>query len=299
MKHKFKYYFIATRFPFITASVLPVFFCAAWMRHYHFAVQLPLVLLCAVGTVCVHLAANTLNDYYDWDHSDKDNLHASPFNGGSRRILGKVMLHRTFFFLAMIFLIGAAGILLLLFLRARYGLLPIAVIAVVLGLGYSMPPLKLQSRGLGELAIFVAFGPLLTLGTLYVLTGHMHVTFALIGVPMGLLTTSIIWLNEFPDIEADQRANKRTGVVRLGLRFSTYIFLGLQVAYYMSVVGLSWLGIFPWIAVVVAAFLPTTLSVVRQLFRVAHQPERIHKLQARTILFQVLNVAGLTLILFV
>ena len=88
-------------------------------------------------------------------------------------------------------------------------------------------------KGLGELTIFLAFGPLITLGTAFAIFNgnlssidHNHfMNCLLIGVPMGLLTTNILLINEFPDMKSDMKTNKNHLVVTFGKKASRWIYL--------------------------------------------------------------------------
>jgi 1,4-dihydroxy-2-naphthoate octaprenyltransferase len=68
-------------------------------------------------------------------------------------------------------------------------------------------------------------GPLATAGTVYALTGQVSLVDFLIGVPIGLLTTAILWINQFPDEQADRQAGKINLVVVLGARRARWGYL--------------------------------------------------------------------------
>ena len=105
-----------------------------------------------------------------------------------------------------------------------------------LGYFYTAPPLRLVARkGLGELTIFLTFGPLITIGTAFaIFNGDLNSTEHLInclyiGIPMGLLTTNILLINEFPDMESDQKTHKNHLVVTFGKENSRWIYLFILV----------------------------------------------------------------------
>ena len=100
------------------------------------------------------------------------------------------------------------------------------------GYFYTARPLRLVARrGLGEIAIFLAFGPLLTLGTGFAIFNGDFVNSdhffncILMGIPMGLLTTNILLINEFPDMKSDAKTGKNHLVVTFGKKFSRWIYL--------------------------------------------------------------------------
>ena len=102
-----------------------------------------------------------------------------------------------------------------------------------LGYFYTARPLRLVARrGLGELAIFLAFGPLLTLGTGYAISsetiGFLSSEFYMLlslGVPFGFLTTNILYINLFPDAESDAKTGKNHLVVTFGKKAARWGYL--------------------------------------------------------------------------
>jgi len=168
-----------------------------------------------VGIIGLHLGANLLNDYFDARGSDPINMRVTPFSGGSRAIQDgelapRMVLSMAIFFFAIGFTIGIWLICL-----NRPLVIPIGLLGLGAGWAYSAPPLQLMSRGWGEAVIFFAFGPLVTLGTYYVMSGSLSWPAFAIGVPQGFFITGVIWINQFPDYEADRSANKRNLVVKL------------------------------------------------------------------------------------
>ena len=104
---------------------------------------------------------------------------------------------------------------------------------MLLGYFYTARPIRLSSRnGLGELSIFLALGPLLTLGTAFAISSESIYLysdavyhFLFFGIPMGLLTTNILFINQFPDAESDAKTGKNNLVVSLGKENSRWLYL--------------------------------------------------------------------------
>lgn len=109
-----------------------------------------------------------------------------------------------------------AGLLLGVFRDVR--ILWIGFVGLFFAVGYSLPPLKFSYRGLGELAVGVTFGPLMLAGSYLLQARALDWRAPLVGVPLGFLIANVLWINQFPDYEADRRGGKRTWVVRLGPR---------------------------------------------------------------------------------
>ena len=156
-------------------------------------------------------------------------------------------------------------------------------------------PVQIMSLGLGELMIFLAFGPILTWGAYYVQTGKFSLAGAAVSLPLAFLITAISWINEFPDMEADLAAAKHHLVARLGLKGSRWVYAALMIAPFVSLFVL--MEIFHLPDLIVAALLPLPLAVraVRLVFRTPPTDPEFVPAQALTI--QTHFLTGLTLTL--
>ncbi len=228
---------VITRAPFLTAALMPVFiggaFAAAMIGDAAFpAFNFTLTL---IGVCLLHLASNVYNDYFDWK-SGTDQANANYFlkySGGSRAIeLGLTDLAGTFR-VATGLLLTAVVIGLYLTWQVGWGVLLYGLLGAALGYFYTAPPVRLVARhGLGEIAIGLAFGPLITAGTAYVVTGTFDPTWAtfFIGLPVGLLTANILIINQIPDLEADASTGKNHLVVTLGRDRTPWLYGGTLLA---------------------------------------------------------------------
>ena len=228
-----------TRMPFTSASILPIFAVGAYFAGIGDNLfNITNFILCLLGVMIAHLSSNVLNDYFDVkDGTDEENSdYFQQVSGGSRAIeLGLITLNGTkklgFILTTIALIIG--GIILFSTNPANINSVIICALAgLFLGYFYTAPPLRLVARkGLGELTIFLTFGPLITLGTAFAIfdgdlasTEHL-INCLYIGIPMGLLTTNILLINEFPDMESDQKTHKNHLVVTFGKENSRWIYL--------------------------------------------------------------------------
>jgi 1,4-dihydroxy-2-naphthoate octaprenyltransferase len=272
----------AMRLPFLTGSLLPVVLAGA-LSYLHGSFRfLPLVIV-LIGVGALHLGANLINDYYDDPGSDRINLHPTPFSGGSRVIQEELMAARTVWAMAMgFFLLGtAAGVWLA--LTGRPFVIVIGLLGFLSGYLYSAAPVNFMSRGLGEMTIFMAFGPLITWGTYYVMTGLLTWQAFALGIPLGFLITAVIWINQFPDCEADRRAGKRNWVVRLGRDRSRIIYLVLMLGPYAVI--LYWIFAWKdsWLYLAVLLTMPLALKAIKILNAHYQTYDEIIPAQALTI----------------
>ena len=243
-----------TRGGFTLASILPMVVVSYFLSSNG---NLSFInsILAIIGVFFLHLFSNLYNDYFDVKHgTDEANseyfnvgdkstvLRGAQISGGSRAIeLGLITLKNTkklaniMLFISMFFLIMVCCNSYLItnsFSNIKaMGL--IALIASLLGYFYTAKPIRLSGRkGLGELTIFLSFGPLLTVGSAIAMSTNTIVLdyqnlrdFILIGIPLGLLTTNILFINQFPDYNSDKISGKTNLVVLFGKKLSRWIFL--------------------------------------------------------------------------
>jgi len=261
-----KTYLKALRLPFLAGSIIPFVTASAFVfQRGSFS---PLAFFMAlIGLEALHLGSNLLNDYYDASGSDPINIRLTPFSGGSRVIQEREIQPNTILGLSILFFaIGVACGMWFAFWGRPYVLL-IGLCGLLAGWTYSSPPLKLMCRGLGEPLIFIAFGPLITLGTYYVMTGSLSWSAFLLGVPNGLLIMAIIWINEFPDYQADLEANKRNLVIRLGLRRARYLYCMIMVLPFLAIILLIYLIGLPILVIISLGAFPLASKAIHILWR--------------------------------
>jgi 1,4-dihydroxy-2-naphthoate polyprenyltransferase len=231
----------------------------------------------------LHLGANLLNDYYDARGSDPINLRPTPFSGGSRviqegKISAVVVLLMGVFFLA----VGVGSGIWLVILERPWVIL-FGGLGLFAGWVYSASPFQYMSKGLGELVIFLAFGPLITLGAYYVMTNSVNWSAFVLGFPQGFLVAGIIWINEFPDYEADRKAGKWNLVVRLGLKSSRYGYCVIMLCAFLSVIFLVGAVGMPYLIMVSFASLPLAFKATKIFWKQYQSHEGLIPAQAMTI----------------
>jgi 1,4-dihydroxy-2-naphthoate octaprenyltransferase len=210
------------RAPFFTGSLVPVTFGIALAYHYYGTVNIPLAIVTLIGVLAIHAGANVANDYFDHlSGNDETNTRfIRPFTGGSRLIQqGKLSPTQVLAFSIVCFLIGGISALYLTYI-VGWPILALASIGIAGGYAYTAPPPKLVYRGWGELTIAILFGILPTLGAYYVQTRTFESSVLIAALPITLLITAILFVNQFPDYLADKAVAKRNWVVRLGPRLA-------------------------------------------------------------------------------
>ena len=232
-----------TRLPFLSATWIPIIAAVVWGIEENLITKMDWTTFTFVflGGSFLHLAANTYNDYFDWT-SGTDQLNNDYFlqlSGGSRAIELGLINEKQLFKLATTFL-ALAGIMGLGVMYTlgdnRLELFYYGLVGAFSAYFYTGYPLRLVARkGIGELLIGLNYGPLMTMGTLFAMSGTHNWDAFLFGIPLGILTTAILWINQFPDRESDEIAGKHHLVVVLGLEKSSWGYLMLMLSAFSSI----------------------------------------------------------------
>jgi 1,4-dihydroxy-2-naphthoate octaprenyltransferase len=227
------------RLPFLTVTIGGVILGTSFAWWKNSAFDLGRFLLVFVGACFFHIACNVANDYFDFlSGGDALNINALvPFSGGSRMILDGNVKPQEALTVSIIFaFLGSAIGLYLNFVSEGNIILFIGIAALFLIYGYNGFPLRLVNKGLGEIAIFFAWGPLIVVGSYYVQTQRFSSVWPLVvSVPSGILTTLVLLINEFADREADAATGRKTWVILFGYRASLSIFLILALFCFVTV----------------------------------------------------------------
>lgn len=297
-RNPFVRYVAATRPAFLAASLMACLLGLAIVWHDGIALDIAPALATLLFAVLAHAGTNVLNDYYDaLNGTDAQNTERIfPFTGGSRFIQNGVLTEaqtRNFGF-ALLAGVALAGLWLM--SRSAPQLLYIGLAGLFIGWAYSAPPLKLNSRGLGELCVTAGILTI-TLGADFVQRKGFAVAPFIAGFSYALLATSLLYINQFPDRSADTAAGKLHWVARLEVgqaRWGYVLIVALAYIWLLLVVALGWL---PLLALLALFSLPLSMAAVRQLLRHAAQPQQLAAAIKLTIAAMLVHGALLTLAL--
>ncbi len=241
----------ALRLPFVTVSVLPFLFGSLLARPC-FNIGNFFYGLAAV--VFTHLSANLANDYADsLSGADWKDRHFYKFFGGSKLIQEGVLTEKFYLYLAVAFF-SAAWIFILFLAKTINSSLIIVFYSMILlfSWAYSAKPLQLSYRKMGELVIFVLFGPVLVMGGYFIQTQIFPTREGfLLSLPFGFLTTAILYSNEVPDFTTDKASGKLNWVSLIGQNKAFVIYLVLEIAAFFSIgmnLILGLLSPFAWLS---------------------------------------------------
>jgi len=264
----------ATRPQFFTVIILPILLGTAIAWHLQ-GIFLPFYLaLALIAGILIHAGINVLNDYFD--HLNQTDIfnHSplTPFAGGSRMIQNGVLTVTETYWFGLILILVAIIIGSFLVSVRGLPLLWIGIFGILSGYFYSAPPFSFIDKGVGELLIGLNFGILAVLGAYYVQTQDLSLTAVIASLPLTGLVTAILYINEFPDHNADKQAGKNNLVVRLGptsARAIYTILIGLSfIAVALGVVFAS----LPLFSLASLLALPLGFLAVKNLYRNYDKP---------------------------
>jgi len=266
---RLKIYFLATRPQFFTAIILPVGLGAAVAWYEHKIFSLSCFFLSFLAAVFYNAGINVLNDYFDYMNGT-DNINRAgltPFTGGSRMIQNKIMTPKETYLLGVaLLIIGSIIGLYLVYDRGMF-LFFIGVVGLFSGYYYSAPPLFFVGKGVGELLVGLNCGLLSVVGSYYVQAQDVSTVVVFASLPLSFLIAAILYINEFPDYDADKAVGKNHWVVRLGKKNARWGFALLMAGAYASIVIGVIINLLPGIALFVILTGVFGIKAVNGLFK--------------------------------
>lgn len=292
-------YFFATRPPFLIATLAACLLGLASANRGGLQIESGLAAMTVLLALLTHAAVNVLNDYFDAlngaDDLNTERLY--PFTGGSRFIQNGVLsaAQTARFGYALLGAVVLGGLWLI--AQTGAGLLWLGAGGLLLGWAYSAPPLKLNSRGWGELCVLLGFLGV-TVGADFVQRKAFAWQPVITGLPYALLVTNLLFINQFPDRKADMRAGKRHWVARLPLHQAVLGYPLIAALALLCLFWGVWAGALPK-ASLLSAF-PVLFSFVasRHVMYFAEMPARLRPAIQLTLAAMLGHSLTLTLILF-
>lgn len=284
---------LAARPKTLTAALLPVMAATALaLRHDAFAWQ-P-ALLCILFAALMQVAANFINDLFDYLRGTDGTDRLGPERACAQGWITPRAMRRG---IAVVLTAAcAAGLCLLPY--GGWPLVGLGAACVVFAFLYTT---MLSYCGMGDLLVWLFFGIVPVAGTYYVQAGSLCAEVWLVAAGCGLVTDTLLVLNNYRDRHTDRRAHKRTLIATLGGRFGSAFYLGQGIAGYLSIAALSLWGV-TWAPIVVALYLPFHISTWRTMVRIrrGRALNRVLALTSRNmVIFALLTVVALLADLYI
>jgi 1,4-dihydroxy-2-naphthoate octaprenyltransferase len=261
----------AIRIRFLLASVIAVSNGLA-IAYWKYGIIDPVyAVLTYIGVVFLHASVDLLNDYWDYKRGIDSSTKRTKFSGGTGVLPENLLTPRTVYIAGIIFLILGASI------GAYFVAIRGITIAVILSFAvvaiyfYST---RIVNAGLGELFVAIK-GAMIVLGTLYVQNAVLEPAALYVGAIVGILSATVLFINSFPDYEADRSKGRRTLVIILGRKTGSSIFPIFIITAYALIVGGIFLGFTKIYSLVSFASIPVAIKSILSLRK---EPESIEKI---------------------
>jgi 1,4-dihydroxy-2-naphthoate octaprenyltransferase len=221
-----------------------------------------------LAVTSIQLMTHLSNEYFDLP-ADRLNPAPTRWAGGSQVLVrGELQPAVAAVAAAVAGTVGLAAALVLALADDTGPLaLPLIVLALILTLQYSAPPLVLHSSGVGEIVEAGIVMGLTPLVGFYLQAGKLALRPLLAVVPLVVLQVNMMLMVHLPDEIGDRAAGKRTLVVRLGPARAVQLHNGLLIANYSLLPLLLWAGIHPLVVASLLALAPVALWLAWQLAR--------------------------------
>jgi 1,4-dihydroxy-2-naphthoate octaprenyltransferase len=254
-----KVWLLETRPHFLILSVVLAFLgtCMAWYDH---AFNLGYALLAGFGLLLCHISVNVLNDYYDYTSGVDLKTQRTPFSGGSGFLPAAALKPRQVFWFGLVSLLLAVPIGIYFVLVSGWLLLPLLIIAAVCVLLYT--PFLTKVRW-PEWAPGVGLGALPVLGMYFVQTGTYTLPAVVASIPSGILVHNLLFLNEFPDTEADKSVNRKTLPIVMGKAKASVLYSVLTALVYVWIIGSVIARMMPIFCLIALLTLPFAIKAIQ------------------------------------
>jgi 1,4-dihydroxy-2-naphthoate polyprenyltransferase len=189
-------------------------------------------LLVLIGALFTHMAVNVFNNYFDYRSKIDARTTKTPFSGGVSILVEGKMKPATAFGVGLLCLIGAGAIGMYFLARQFYPLFPILLYGLVAICFYT--PVFSRIHALSEIVAGTGFG-FMGLGAYVTQARIVDAAGIAVFVPVSILVGLLLFLNEFPDVEADKAAGRKHVVILFGRKTSAWIYVIFLVATYLSI----------------------------------------------------------------
>lgn len=236
--HPLKIWLLAIRPKTLPAAAGPVIVGTA-VAAGDGAFKLLPALAALLATFLLQIGSNLANDIFDFKKGSDTRERTGPLRVTQaglltpRQVTTGMWLVFALAFVVGLYLIAVGG----------WPILVIGILSIIAAIAYTGGPYPLGYHGLGEVFVFIFFGPVAVIGTYFVQAGTVSTGSWWASLPVGLLITAILVVNNLRDMDEDKKVGKKTLAVRLGREktlWEYYLLLGIS---YLIPLLMWWVGL--------------------------------------------------------
>ena len=247
------------RAPFLPLSVVLAFLGAS-IAWYDGAFHLGYALLAGFGILLAHISVDVLNEYADYKSGVDLETIKTPFSGGSGALPSGLISPKQALWLGLGSFIIIIPIGVYFVLVKGWLLLPLLVVAALCIFLYT--PFILKTRW-PEWAPGLGMGALPVIGAYFVQTGAYTLPAIIASVPSFILVHNLLLLNEFPDIEADRKAGRKTSPITMGKSKASIFYSVMTGVVYLWIIGGVVGGQMPKFSLIALLTIPFAIKAIR------------------------------------
>lgn len=292
-KPTLKNWVIAVRPWSFAVSALPAFVAMMYTIHTHpeSSANWILGVVAVIGAVIFHAGGNLISDYNDYKYGvDRDG------KVGADTLTSKLFLPKQILVYGWSFI--TIGVILGLFLVSQtgMGLIWIGLFGTIGALFYY----RFKFKALGDLLIFLVYGPTIMLGTGYVMLGHIDWALLFVSFPMAFITVNVLHSNNTRDIRSDRYAEIKTYAMVIGVKASIIHYYLLTILSYLSIIVMVIMNILPVTALITLITIPVAVRNCKAMSQVTEDNmSPINDLDKGTAQLQLMFSASLSLALII
>ncbi|MCX6558039.1 MAG: prenyltransferase [Candidatus Aminicenantes bacterium] len=268
-KHLFAVWFQQVRGPFLSLAVVLTLIGIA-SAHWHGFDHIGHSLLLTAGVILAHAAVNLFNELSDYKSKIDEHTIRTPFSGGSGMLQSGRTTAVQVTWAATIALLAAGAIGLYFCLVSGW---PILILMVCGALAARFYTSHLARWFIGEIVSGLTLGSFVVIGAHYALTSFMTTDIIYVALVPGLLTALLLFLNEFPDVEADRSGGRRHLVILLGRKKAALIYAGAVFLLYALIAAGPFVENIPYAELIALATLPLGVAAVFLTLKYHDQPD--------------------------
>lgn len=223
------------------------------------------IVLILTGALMAHISVNALNEYHDFKSGLDLVTEATPFSGGTKTLPNnptKAHLALMTGFVSIV-LVACIGVYFL--MERGPWILPVGILGLVII--YTYTPFITRSPFLCLIAPGLGFGPLMVMGTDFILTGHYSWTAAVASLIPFFLVNDLLLLNQFPDIEPDRQFGRDHLLIRYGHSTGARVYVIFLILTYGVIIAGYFFGVLPEGALLGLFTLILAIPVMRGVIR--------------------------------
>lgn len=202
------------------------------------------IVLIISGALMAHISVNALNEYHDFKSGLDLITEATPFSGGTKTLPNNPDKAHWALITGLVSLVLMSGIGIYFVMERGPWLLPIGILGIIII--YTYTPLITRSPFLCLISPGLGFGPLMVMGTDFMLTGRYSLTAATASLVPFFLVNDLLLLNQFPDVEPDRQFGRDHLLIRIGRKSGAIVYNVFLILAYVSIIAGYLLGVLPW-----------------------------------------------------